>query len=252
MLRMAVLAVLVACGGSGPQPPSSDDAVPPAPPGPVIIFSRTQGFRHVDAIAACKATLPAPLAAIGLTSIVTEDPAVFHDLSTASAVLFAYTSGNNVLDAEGKAELERFVRSGGGWAGIHSAADTEYQWPFYQEMIVSHFLNHPAPQPATMDIVDRTNPATAVLPDGRWTATDEWYNFATNPRGDGVTILATIDETSYTGGVMMGDHPMIWAHERLGGRVIYSEPGHAAARWSEPAYVDHVVGAIRWVARVAE
>jgi len=232
--------------------PGGDAAVdaPVVPPGPVIVFSRTQGFRHTEAIDACKATLPARLEGLGFTVVVTEDPKAFHDLSAASAVVFAYTSGNNVLDAEGKVEFERFVRAGGGWIGIHSAADTEYLWPFYQELIVAQFLNHPAVQPAVVDIVDRTHPAMAVLPDGRWSGTDEWYNFATNPRGEGVQILATIDETSYTGGTMQGDHPMIWAHEQLGGRVLYSELGHTTARWAETAYVDHVVAAIRWAARV--
>jgi len=247
----AILALAVACGGSGAPVDDPPDGLPPAPPGRVIIFTRTQAFRHVEAIAACQATLPAALEAVGLTSVVTEDLTLFHDLSSVSAVVFAYNTGDKVLDADGKVELERYIRAGGGWIGIHGAISAELSWPFYDEIVVTRFLNHPSPQPAVIGIEDATHPAMAVLP-GQWSATDEWFNFKSNPREPGVDILATIDEATYTGGVMGADHPMIWSHERLGGRVLYTEPGHLAARWSEPAYVDHVVAAVRWVAHIAD
>jgi len=135
----AIVAIVAACGGGEP---AAHDAAAPA--GPVIIFSRTQAFRHVEAIAACRETLPGAVAAYGLTSVVTEDPVAFHDLSGASAVVFAYTTGDNVLDAAGKVELERFIRAGGGWVGIHGAISAELQWPFFDEIVLTRFLNHPS------------------------------------------------------------------------------------------------------------
>lgn len=224
-----------------------------APPrADVLIYTRTLGYRHADAIAAGAVELPRRLAEAGLSAEVTEDPAAFTPAGLADrrAVVFLYTSGNHVLDAGGKAALEAFVARGGGWVGLHSAADTEYAWPFYQQLVVAPFESHPAIQTATVDVVDRDHPATVGLPAGRWTAEDEWYNFARDPAAvPGVRVLATLDETTYTGGTMGTSHPIIWAHETLGGRVLYSGLGHVATRWQEPEFADHVVRAIAWSAR---
>ena len=48
-------------------------------------------------------------------------------------------------------------------------------------------------------VEDRANPSTAHLP-STWTRTDEWYNYRTNPR-ETVKVLASLDESSYTGGL---------------------------------------------------
>lgn len=211
------------------------------------MFSRTLGYRHADSIAAATSVLPDVLARDRIIGDFTEDPAMFTpgNLARYRAVFFLYTSGNDVLDADGKAALEAFVRGGGGWIGIHSAADTEYAWPFYQQLMVAHFVDHPPIQPAVVRIEDRRHPATALVP-AEWAATDEWYNFSTNPRA-GARVLATIDEATYTGGTMGADHPMIWCHDDLGGRAFYSELGHVAARWEDPAFVALVEGGVNWV-----
>jgi type 1 glutamine amidotransferase len=227
MRRYVILAGLVACGDA---PPAAER---------VLVYSRTLGYRHADAITAGQATLVTRLGADGIAVDATEDPLRFRDadLATFGAVIFLYTSGNDVLDAEGKLALEAFVRGGGGWVGVHSAADTEYAWPFYGELVVAHFLSHPAIQPATTHLADGTP----------WPATDEWYDFRANPRDtSGVRVLITVDEATYTGGTMGADHPLAWAHERAGGRAFYTAMGHTAERWSEAAFLDHVAGGVRW------
>lgn len=235
-MRPVVLVCLLGCGGSE-APPLSETRV--------LAFTRTLGFRHADAIEAGTSVL-----AERVTLEATEDPLVFRcdNLARYDMILFLCTSGNDLLDAEGRAAFEAYMRGGGGWMGIHSASDTEYEWPFYQELVLASFESHPAIQPGAIVLEDAAHPATAHLP-SPWVAEDEWYNFTVNPRGDGVEVLATIDETSYEGGTMGADHPMVWAHERTGGRALYSQLGHSGTRWSEPDYVDHVLGAIRWVSR---
>lgn len=164
-----------------------------------------------------------------------------------------YTSGNDILDADGKQAFETFIRGGGGWLGLHSAADTEYEWPLYQQLVVSAFDSHPAVQPATLTIEDSAHPAMAQVPFGPWSVEDEWYNFRSSPRATaGVQILATIDEATYSGGTMGDDHPMIWSHALTGGRALYSALGHVPALWNDPAFVNHVVDGLRWVARANE
>ena len=232
-----LLLLVVACG---------DPAAPR-----LLVYTRTLGYRHDDSIIAGSATLPAKLAERGIVADVTEDPAVFtaENLARYRAIAFMYTTGNDILDADGKLAFEQFVRGGGGWLGIHSATDTEYMWPFYQELIVTPFRTHPIIQPGTLTIEAPDHPAMRDLP-SPWPATDEWYDFVGNPRDTaGVAILATIDEASYTGGSSGADHPLIWSHERLGGRALYSAIGHVANRWNEPDYLGHVIASVRWVMR---
>jgi type 1 glutamine amidotransferase len=231
-----LFAVIAACAG------------PDAPPD-VVLFSRTTGYRHADAIAAARTVLPARLEREGLHVQATEDPLALEDLTTASVVVFLYTTGDDVLAAAGKAELERFVRGGGGWVGIHSAADTEYAWPFYQELVVAPFASHPDLQVAAVDVVAPGHPVMAPVPTSRWEAEDEWYNFARDASTTaGVEVLANLDEASYVGGTMGVSHPIIWAHARLGGRALYSGIGHVAARWRDAVYLEHVTAAILWAA----
>ncbi|MBE7450092.1 MAG: ThuA domain-containing protein [Kofleriaceae bacterium] len=246
MGRGVLLSVLVVAGLGASA--CGDDAAPTR----VLVYSRTLGYRHADAIEAGTAALSARLAARGLEVVATEDPLRFRtdELAGYGAVVFFYTTGNDVLDADGKAALEAYVRGGHGWVGVHSATDTEYEWPFYQELVVAHFARHPAIQPATVHVEDAHHPATATAP-SPWLATDEWYDFRANPRDtSGVRVLLTIDEATYTGGMMGDDHPLAWAHERLGGRAFYTALGHVAERWREPAFLAHVEGGLDWALRL--
>ncbi|MFN0253039.1 MAG: ThuA domain-containing protein [Kofleriaceae bacterium] len=212
----------------------------------VLLFSRTLGYRHQDSIELSLAILPDKLREKGFTVTATEDPAKLEDLSNTRVVVFLYTTGNDILETAGKRELERFIRADGGWVGIHSAADTEYEWPFYQELVVGHFGSHPAIQPASIDVLDTTHPVMTGVP-MRWDAEDEWYNFLREAGSiAGVTVHANLDESSYTGGDMGAKHPIIWSHERFTGRAVYSGIGHVAARWQDEVYLNHILAMIEW------
>lgn len=236
---------LVACG---------DDPVTPDNADRVLVYTRALAERHDDALAAAMEALPARLADEQLEVDFTEDPAQFTDdnLHRYRAVMFLYTSGDDVLDAGGKTALERFVRLGGGWIGVHSAAETETMWPFYKAMLVSYAADKPAPQQATVTLALAGHAALRNVSPEPWIATDEWYNFATSPRGTlGVDVLATVDEATYTGGTMGADHPVIWVQERLIGRVLFTALGHGPERWQEPAFVEHIASGVRWVTGLA-
>src|SRR6516165_4748532 len=185
----------------------------------ILVFSKTTGFRHdsiPDGIAAIR-TLGAEH---GFTVDATEDATTFTDAALAryKAVVFLSTTGD-VLNPEQKAAFERYIRSGGGFVGIHSASDTEYNWWRYGRLVGAYFANHPQIQRATVHIADPSHPSTKGLPT-IWERTDEWYNFRTNPCG-AVHVLATLDETTYSGGKMGDDHPIAWCHMMEGGRSWY-------------------------------
>lgn len=212
----------------------------------VLVFSRTLGFRH-DSIDEGIAAIQQLGAANDFNVTATEDPAAFTDanLATYEAVVFLNTTGD-VLNAAQQASFERFIAGRRGYVGIHSAADTEYDWSWYGGLVGAYFQSHPAIQQATIKVADLAHPATAMLPQ-RWVRTDEWYDFRANPRGD-VHVLATVDETTYSGGSMGFDHPIAWCQEYAGGRSFYTGLGHTAASYAEPLFRQHLLGGIRYAA----
>jgi uncharacterized protein len=215
----------------------------------VLIFSRTTVFRH-DSIPNAIAAVTDLGAADGYVAEATEDPAAFTatNLARFHVIVFAQTTGDPLDDAA-QAAFEAWLAAGGNWVGIHSAADTEYTWPVYGALLGAYFKSHPAIQQATVRIEVTNHPATAGLP-AAWVRTDEWYDFRTNPRATaGMTVLATIDESTYTGGTMGADHPLVWAHATAGGgRAIYTAMGHTKESYADPLFRQHLAGAIRWAA----
>lgn len=210
----------------------------------VLVFTRTAGFRH-EAIPDALAAIEALGAEHGFAVDATEDPAVFDDARLAGyhAVVFLLTTGD-VLDAGQQAAFERFIRAGGGYAGVHSAADTEYDWPWYVDLLGASFDSHPAIQTATLYVEEPSHPSTAGLPE-RWVRDDEWYNFRANPRGS-VQVLLALDEASYEGGTMGGDHPIAWYHTYEGGRAWYTGLGHTRESYAEPLFLRHLLGGIQY------
>ena len=215
-----------------------------------LVFSKTAGFRH--------SSIPAGIAAIqqlgrenNFAVDATEDASAFTDenLSRYDVVIWLSTTGD-VLNDEQQAAFERYIRNGGGYAGVHAASDTEYEWPWYGQLVGAYFASHPAIQQATVRVVDRTHPSTSHLP-ARWTRTDEWYNYRSNPRGK-VHVLATLDERSYNAGsgAMGHDHPIAWCHDFDGGRSWYTGGGHTEESFSEPEFLRHLLGGIRTAAGV--
>lgn len=192
-------------------------------PDRVLIFTKTAGFRH-DAIPSAVATLTTLAADAGMVADHTEDAQAFtaDNLARYRVVVFASTTGD-VLDEAQQAAMERFVREGGGFVGVHAAADTEYDWPWYGRLVGAYFRNHPPGLQST-----HVQPERDGKPAGeRWPVTDELYNYRANPRPR-VQVIATVDEREYSGGEMGDDHPIAWCHAFDGGRSWYTGLGHDA------------------------
>lgn len=215
----------------------------------VLVFSKTTGFRH-DSIPQGIAAIEALGTEHGFAVDSTEEAARFSDsaLTRYKVVVFLNTTGD-VLDAGEKAAFERYIRSGGGFVGIHSASDTEYGWPWYGRLVGAWFASHPQIQRATVHIANPDHPSTKGLPT-TWQRTDEWYNFRSNPRG-AVHVLATLDEATYSGGTMGTDHPIAWCHEMDGGRSWYTAMGHTKESYTEPLFRLHLLGGIESAAGLA-
>ena len=244
MRKAAVLAGLVAAMTTAFALPSV--AAAQSPKFDVLVFSKTAGFRH-DSIPVGVDRIRQLGAANRFRVDATEDATAFraNNLRKYEAVIFLSTTGN-VLNNNQQAAFEGYIQDGGGFVGIHAAADTEYDWPFYGGLVGAYFNSHPAIQDATVEVADRVHPSTSHLPE-RWQRNDEWYDYRANPRGD-VHVLATLDEATYENGAMGFDHPIAWCQQYEGGRSWYTGGGHTAQSYSEPNFQRHLLGGIRWAA----
>ncbi|MET7280317.1 ThuA domain-containing protein [Kribbella sp. NPDC005582] len=214
-----------------------------------LIFSKTAGFRH-DSIPAGIQAVKDLAAGNNFTVTATEDASLFNDTELAKyeVVIWLSTTGD-VLNADQQAAFERYIRGGGGYAGIHAASDTEYDWPWYGKLVGSYFDSHPAGTPtATVKTEDHAHPSTAEAPT-RWTRTDEWYNYKTNPRGT-VHVLESLDESTYSGGNMGVEHPITWCQDYDGGRAWYTGMGHTIESFADPAFQKVLLGGIKTAAGV--
>ncbi|AIJ11675.1 glycosyl hydrolase [Streptomyces lividans] len=226
------------------------DAAVADPAYEVLVFSKTAGFRHSsidDGITALRDLGTAN----NFTVDATEDAQKFTSANLApyEAVVFLSTTGDVLNDAQQSA-MEQYIEDGGGYVGIHAAADTEYDWPFYEGLAGALFHSHPAVQQATVRVEDRAHDATAHLGD-TWQRTDEWYNYRANPRST-AHVLASLDESSYSGGNMNGDHPIAWCKDYEGGRAFYTGGGHTDESYTDPAFRRHLLGGIRWAAGMTD
>ncbi|MEO6150059.1 MAG: ThuA domain-containing protein, partial [Mucilaginibacter sp.] len=241
MLGAFVAGGFYACKTTPPQ--TTHSALAPAH---VLVFSKTSGFYH--------STIPVGIGAIqklakanNFTVDTTKNATYFTEdsLKQYSAVIFLSTT-LNILNSDQQVAFERYIQAGGGFVGIHAAADTEYDWPWYNKLVGAYFKSHPAfpnVRKATVNIPDTTNIATKGLP-AKWERTDEWYNYK-NIQPD-IKVLAWLDEDSYEGGDNGDEHPIAWYHEFDGGRAFYTGGGHTDETYSEPLFLKHLLGGIQY------
>ncbi len=247
---------------TGKGDPVFDTVAPVLPenlgPRPRILnFSKTNGFRHSDAIVAATASLEAIAKEQGWTLYSTENAAVFNDEQLAQ---FDVVFGNNCTGDnwtnEQKVAFQAYIENGGAFVGVHGAAGTRFDyWDWYKnELLKGQFIGHPMfPQfqKATVRFEDLTHPATKHFPT-EWEHEDEWYSFGNNPRDEGADVLANLDESTYQAKAMgtdlsMGDHPIIWQHcLNNKGRVFYSALGHESSTYERAEHQLMLKGALAW------
>lgn len=209
----------------------------------LLVFSKTNGFRH-KSIEIGQLALDSMARANGFKISFSEDSTDFtrNNLQQYDALIFLSPSGEVFGEME-KNALQYYIRNGGGFIGIHGATTVAYDWPWYGQLIGAYFADHPEVQTARLFKVSN-HPSTAHL-NKVWDRTDEWYNFRSEVP-DHLTVLLTIDETTYEGGKMGTHHPVSWCQEFQGGRSFYTALGHTEDSYRDPDFLQHVLGGIRW------
>lgn len=211
----------------------------------VLIFTKTAGFRH-GCIPTGREALMKLCAGKNMVADTTQDSRYFNDANLAkySAVIFLCTSGN-VLNNSQQAALMRYIEAGGGFVGIHSASDTEQEWPWYRDNLVGMwFKDHPKPANATLLKTSQSHPATEHFP-ASFQRFDEWYNFRDSLAPE-FKVLLTIDPKSYEGSKMGKVHPMSWCRQLEHGRSFYTALGHTEESYAEEGFLKHVAGGLTW------
>lgn len=221
-----------------------------------LLFTKTAGFHHASILEGVEG-----IRKIGERHNFSvnwqEDPGIFENeerLGRYDVIIFLNTTGDIFNEAQ-QAGMEKFIQSGKGFVGIHSASDTEYEWEWYTKMVGRMFVIHPRQQTATLKVEDRNFPGMNTIPD-EFLWTDEWYQY-TEEKGAPMHYLLSVDESSYntevqwgeTKGGDMGFHPMSWYQEYDGGRAFYTGLGHIPAIYTDPIFVQHLYGGIYWAAK---
>jgi type 1 glutamine amidotransferase len=229
---LGLIVLLAGCGGK------SDGAAAQRAPErfKALVFTKTTGFRH-DSIPQGVAAIRRLGRSHAFDVDTTADAGRFthRNLARYDAVIFLQTTGTPIRASAQRAAFQRFIRRGGGYLGVHAAADTRGGWPWYERLVGTRFLRHdPGVSQRTVDIVDGRTAATRGLP-AAWTRTDEWYEFRSQPRAH---VLAQLDAS----------RPLAWCHRYDGGRSVYTALGHTKESYAEPEFARHLLGAIEMAA----
>jgi cytochrome c len=253
-----------------------------------LVYHETTGFRHPSIPYAIE-QLTLWGAANGFEVTADQTSARFTDrgLRRYDVVIWLSTVGGVRRDAPlltnaEWASFQRYMRRGGGYAGIHAASDCCNESPWYGELLgnQARFDSHPGgvggspgcigSRPREPNRVGQTgscfqavvvtedgnHPSTRHLP-ARWSISDELYNFKANPRST-VHVLQTLDESSYNfqphpfirnwGNLMGADHPITWCQIYEGARVWYTGLGHDAVIFAEHDSMTMITRGILWSA----
>ena len=247
-------------------PSSSHDRLQPyLPPDlrspAVLVFSKTNQFRHIEGIAGGVHALDQIAIGHGWTTFFTENGAVFNaqQLASFDAVVFLNATGD-MLSHQQQAAFESWLEAGGGWLGIHAAGDGSHQgWPWYMKNLIgANYTAHimgPQIQIASIVTENHQHPVVQAVANV-WNHADEWYSWDLSSRASGFTILAVLDEGSYTPvqslpwgdrDLRMSDHPVVWSNCVANGRAVYTALGHTAESFNQPVMRKILGNALGWV-----
>lgn len=222
--------------------------------GHILIYTKNgQGYVH-DNIAASVDCLKKICAANGWTYEATDDASVFDSaekVKTFDVLVFSNTN-NETFDTDDQRKVfQEYIRGGGGFVGIHSACGSERNWPWFWANLGGKFVYHPPFQKFDIEVIDKTHPSTAHLPN-IWKWEDEFYYVnELNPR---ITVLLAGDlrtvqcdrKNHYPGRTFGDTFPLAWCQEFDGGRQWYTSLGHSIRDYRDANYIRHLEGGIRW------
>jgi type 1 glutamine amidotransferase len=220
----------------------------------ILVYTRNgltadgrKGYIHEN-IASSVAAIQRLGADNGFAVDVSDDPETFTDatLKLYRALVFSNTNNQIFTNEAQQAALQRYIRGGGGFVGIHSAVGSMRSWPWFWALIGGSFVRHPKLQEFTLRVIDAQHPSTAFM-DASFRWSDEFYFLRDIPPDLHVLLageLATLDDAQKPQGE--ATRPLAWCHLFEGGRAWTTTLGHRKEHYADPFFQRHLLGGIRW------
>ncbi|MGH3372851.1 MAG: ThuA domain-containing protein, partial [Nocardioidaceae bacterium] len=181
--------------------------------------------------------------------VLTENPLLdLSKLMQYKTLVFASTVGTGAtgMTAAELANLQAYIRAGGGFVAIHGATDSMQGTPWYMDLVGAGFTNHGGNAGGIMPdcgacgeveliTADPAHATTTHLP-SRFTIHEELYNTNRNPVELGLVHPLVLENESSlvgqigynTGSLMNSDrHGMVWCRNFDGGRSFNTVIGHS-------------------------
>ncbi len=223
----------------------------------ILVYTRNhvtggKGFVH-DNIQASVDALKKMGLEKGFAVDVSDNPQVFTDANLKQYKALVFSNSNNEAfenDAQREA-MQRYIRAGGGFVGIHSASGSERKWPWYWALLGGTFARHPKLQPFLVRVKDPNHPATRGLP-ATFEWSDECYYHKEMPADLNVLLVtdpAKLNDPQkavYPGDRFGDSLPLAWWHNFEGGRAFYTALGHKIEHYSDPRLYQHILGGVLW------
>jgi type 1 glutamine amidotransferase len=251
---------VTACHGDSPAPVTSvatDASVDDGRllrPLRILFFTKMTMFdlNHKDTHTKGDVAVPAYLRARGHTVTVSDDAGVFTDdgLAPFDVALFFVTAGH-VMTEDGRAAFQRFIESGHGYAGVHTANATEWDWPFMSGLLGVTFAGHPDHiEPGDVYVEAPDDPLVSFLP-SPWRRQEEWYFFSDDPKNHPeLQLLLRIDESSLAdypeAGLYGANHAIAWKQTFHGARSFYTSMGHTPESYDDELFLRSIALGVEW------
>jgi type 1 glutamine amidotransferase len=154
--------------------------------------------------------------------------------------------------------LARFVKEGGGLAGIHGTPWASRNWDEFAEMIGAQSAPHRIEQ-GIMKVYDRASPIMKPFQEKDLNFKEEYYRFQTEGQGrlrwDKVRVLMTvelddpkIEPRPWTGYKRPDNiYPVSWIRNYGKGHVFYSSLGHMPETFMTPELVGHFLAGLQFM-----
>lgn len=244
----------------------------PKQPRKILIFSKTNGFRH--------GSIPVGVMALKMLGEKTGAWTVFHseddemfeprNLKEFDAVVMLNTTGDifkprempkeaklveivKEREARLKQSLVDFVKSGKGLAGTHSATDTYHSWGEYNKMMGGTFAGHPWHQKVPVMNLASNHPLNEMFSGNGFDIVDEIYQFRADTAlpTERKMLLALdtqkMDEKDVKkGGRKDGLYPVSWVSKYGKGHTFYCSLGHRDEIYYNPVVLKHYLAGIQY------
>jgi type 1 glutamine amidotransferase len=234
----------------------------PEKPRKLLVFSKTGGFRHGSIATGKLAFTELGKKTGAFETVISDDLEQFEadNLKNYDAVCFLSTTGNvfagdATREARLKENLQKYVKSGGGFVGIHAATDTCHEWPEYGKMVNGFFDGHPWGAGTMVSVKvepgQEKHPLVAMFEGQNVDFPEEIYQLKDPYDSKAVHMLLRLDNEKTNikvGGVKRtdGDFGIAWARHWEKGRVFYCSLGHNHEMYWNPKVIRHYLAGIQW------